>query len=79
LDDFTLGNMTSDKCTKDAKTNEKVEISLLTFVWSLLEAARTIACDLMPLMDAGFRLQRTQTLRFCQMINIMSSLADWVA
>ncbi|KAG6489007.1 hypothetical protein ZIOFF_050265 [Zingiber officinale] len=26
---------------------------------------KTIACDLMPLMVAGFKLQRTQTFRFC--------------
>jgi hypothetical protein len=38
---------------------------ILTSVWSLLEAANTIACDFIPRIAAGFKLQSTQTLRFC--------------
>lgn len=38
---------------------------MLTSVWSLLEAANTIACDFIPRIAAGFKLQSTQTLRFC--------------
>lgn len=41
-------------------------MGLLTSVWSLLEAARTIAWDLIPRIVAGFRLQRTQTFRSCK-------------
>jgi len=39
----------------------------------LLDAANTIACDLIPLMVAGFRLQRTQTFRSCRIIIVIIS------
>lgn len=41
---------------------------MLTLVLSLVEAQRTIACDLIPLIATGFRLQRTQTILSCQRI-----------
>lgn len=37
----------------------------LTLVWSSFDAAKTIACDFIPRIATGFRLQSTQTFRFC--------------
>lgn len=49
------------------RKQEKYSVcSSITLVWSLLEAARTIAWDLIPFKVAGFKLQITHTFRFCQ-------------
>lgn len=46
--------------------------SLLTLLPSLLEAARTIACDIISLIFEGFKLQSTQTIRFCPETTVIS-------
>lgn len=38
---------------------------MLTLVWSSFDAAKTIACDLIPRIATGFKLHSTQTLRPC--------------
>jgi hypothetical protein len=45
-----------------------LELDVLTFVWSSFDAAKTIACDFMPRIATGFRLQRTHTFQFCSFI-----------
>lgn len=52
---------------------------VLTVEWSSLEAARSMACDLTPLIVAGFRLQRTQTFRFYILTQQQIFITFWIA